>query len=144
MATPSAGAWCNCPDAPLLVRGAATLLDHPGGCAFPASVCTVRAHRVSIHEGCGREMPMRYCGCPPSGYTLDIARGWWVHYSCGWPTKPWFDAAGQPAREELRGLRPITYHEFATVPRSPKPTYDRLTDEQKRINDTYVGASVWD
>ncbi len=52
MATRSASEWCDCADAPLFTRGAATLLDHPGGCEFPAGTCTVRASRVTVHAGC--------------------------------------------------------------------------------------------
>ena len=80
-------AWCDCPDAPARATGAATLLDHPGGCEFPAGICTVREHRVTTHKSCGRPIRMRFCGCIPSGYTFDHARGWWVHYVCGWPTR---------------------------------------------------------
>ncbi len=63
---------------------------------------------------------------------------------CGWPTLGWYEATGQPAPPHLTGLRPVTYHEFAAVPRSPKPVYERLTDEQKRLNDAYAGTFVRD
>lgn len=87
---------------------------------------------------------MLFCACMPSGYTFDVERGWWVHYYCGWPTKAWFDGSGAPAPESLRGLKPITYHEFAIVPKSPKAVYDRLSDEQKAMNDRFAGSMVWD
>ncbi len=87
---------------------------------------------------------MLFCGCLPSGYSLDVERGWWVHYFCGWPTRAWFEAAGRPAPDHLAGVKPVTYHEFAVVPRSPKKTYERLTDEQRRLNDAYAGSMVWD
>lgn len=141
---PVASEWCDCPDAPHTVRGAATLLAHPGGCEFPEGVCTVRAHRVTRHEACGRELLMRYCGCIPSGYTFDEERGWWVHYVCGWPTRAWYEAAGQPAPESLAGLRPVTLHEYPVVPRNPKKAYERLTEAQRRLNDTYAGEWVRD
>jgi len=136
--------WCDCGDAPRTVRGAATFLDHPGGCEFPAGLCTVRAHRVTRHESCGRELRIRFCGCLPSGYTFDEARGWWVHYVCGWPTRAWYEASGRPAPDTLAGLRPVTLHEYPTVPRSPRKPYERLTEEQKRLNDLYIGAWVKD
>ena len=141
---PAPSAWCDCPDAPLRARGAATLLDHPGGCEFPSGICTVRAHRVMTHKACGRELRMRFCGCIPSGYTFDEERGWWVHYVCGWPTRAWYEAAGRPAPASLAGVRPVTFHEFTVVPRSPKQAYDRLTEEQKVVNDKYAGAWVRD
>ncbi len=136
--------WCECPDAPLYARGPATLLDHPLGCEFPVGVCTDRAHRVTIHAACGRPLQMRFCRCSPSGYTLDLERGWWVHYSCGWPTRAWFEGSGRPAPDDLLGVRPVTYHEFVAVPRNPRSTYDRLTEEQKRLNGTYGGSWVRD
>jgi hypothetical protein len=136
--------WCDCPDAPLFARGAATVIDHPGGCEFPEQVCTRRAHRVTVHEGCGRELRVRFCGCPPSGYTLDPERGWWVHYTCGWPTRALYEGTGRPAPQHLAGLRPVTYHEFAVVPRSPKSAYERLTMDQRRINHIYAGTWVRD
>lgn len=137
-------AWCDCPDAPTRATGAVTLLDHPGGCEFPAGACTVRAHRVMTHKSCGRPIRMRFCGCIPSGYTFDCARGWWVHYVCGWPTRAWYEAEGRPAPDSLAGLRPVTLHEYAVVPKNPKQTYDRLTDEQKRINAQFDGVWVRD
>jgi len=65
------GQWCDCHDAPLYARGPATFLDQPGGCEFPVGVCTVRAHRVTVHKKCGRELAVRFCGCLASGYTLE-------------------------------------------------------------------------
>ena len=89
---------------------------------------------------------MRNCACVADRfeYTFDVDRGWWVHSSCGWPTRAWFESAGTPAPNHLTAMRPVTYHDFVTVPRSPKTTYDRLSDEQKRVNDDYVGRSVRD
>jgi len=87
---------------------------------------------------------MRFCGCTASGYTFDVEREWWVHYTCGWPTRAWYEAAGRPAPEPLAGQRPVTYHEFVVVPRAPKQTYDRLSEAQKRLNDTYADAWVRD
>lgn len=87
---------------------------------------------------------MFFCGCLPSGYTFDVERGWWVHYYCGWPKQAWFDAEGKPAPDHLAGIKPVTYREFVIVPRSPKTTYQRLTDEQKALNDAFAGAMVWD
>ena len=139
-----ANEWCDCPDAPIYAFGPATFLDHPDGCAFPLSVCTVRAHRVTVHKGCGRELAIRFCGCPPSGYSLDPERGWWVHYSCGWPTRAWFEGSGRPAPDHLLGLRPVTFHEYAAVPRGPKSRKDPLTPEQRRLNDAQVGQWVRD
>ena len=144
VAVSAESAWCDCEDASRTVRGAATLLDHPGGCEFPEGVCTVRAHRVAEHEACGRELQMHFCGCKPSGYTFDEARGWWVHYVCGWPTRAWYETAGRPAPDSLAGLRPVTLHEYPVVPRSPKKPYERLTEKQKLLNDNRRGTWVRD
>lgn len=121
-----------------------TLLDHSGECGFPNGICTVRAHRVMVHEKCGRELEMRFCGCGATGFTYDPDRGWWVHYACGWPTKLWFDAHGTRAPEHLRGLRPVTYHEFVTVPMSPRKRYERLDERQRALNKEFDGHWVRD
>jgi len=145
MEEPVSAAWCDCADAPRCVRGPATLLDHPGGCEFPDGICTVRAHRLTVHVDCGRPLAVRFCSCLPSGYEFDEARGWWVHYVCGWPTRAWWEGAGSPeAPEHLRRLRPVTYHEFAVVPRSPQSTWERLTEEQRALNDARAGNWVRD
>lgn len=154
MATPSArlpgdsvrtaGSWCECPNAPIYVRGPVTFLDHPGGCEFPTGVCTVRAHRVTVHEACGRELAIRFCGCLPSGYSFDPERGWWVHYHCGWPTPAWYEGTGHLAPEHLLGMRPVTWHEFVSVPHGPKSKEDPLTPEQRRLNDALIGQWVRD
>lgn len=140
----TADPWCDCPDAPVDVRGPATFLEHPSGCDFPLGICTVRAHRVTVHKNCGRELAVRFCACMPSGYTLDPERGWWVHYYCGWPTRAWYDATGQPAPDHLFGLRPVTLHEYVSVPRGPKSKADPLTSEQRRLNDAQIGNWVRD
>ena len=80
----------------------------------------------------------------PSGYTFDVERGWWVHYSCGWPTRAWYEAAGKPAGEDLLGMRPVTLHEFVSVPRRSKGKADRLTPEQRIRNDAQIGNWVRD
>src|SRR5450759_1931384 len=71
---PTEGDWCSCPDAPWFVDGPYTLLDHDETCGFPVSPCSVRAHRITVHKGCGRPMPVRFCGCQPSGYSFDVER----------------------------------------------------------------------
>ena len=151
MVTTSAGpssdddsSWCGCKVAPTRVSGAATFLDHPGGCEFPVGVCTVRGHRVAVHQACGREFAIRFCACPPSGYTFDVERGWWVHYVCGWPTRAWFEVAGRPAPDELVGMRPVTLHEYVSVPRGPKSKDDPLTAEQRGLDSAAVGGWVRD
>lgn len=153
MATPSvrqteapaiASEWCDCDDAPTRARGPATLLDHPGGCGFPRGLCTVRAHRVAVHARCGREIRMQFCGCPPSGYTFDPERGWWVHYYCGWPTRAWYEGAGRPAPEHLLGVRPVTVHESVSVHRGNKRKPDPLDPEQRDLNDAMLGQWVRD
>ena len=126
--------FCDCDDRPTHARGR-MILDHPGGCEFPGGRCTNDDHRRTVHEKCGRPVETLFCACMPSGYTHDIERDWWVHYWCGWPTRVWFEAAGKPAPERLRGLKPVTFHEFVIVPKSPKSVYDRLTDEQRTLND---------
>ncbi len=141
---PASSAWCDCADAPLSARGASTLLGHPGGCEFPGGICTVRAHRVVTHEGCGRELRMRFCACIAVGYTFDEERRWWVHYVCGWPKQAWYEASGQPAPDSLSAVRPVTFHEYPVVLRVPKKTYSRLTEDEKRLNETYTGAWVRD
>ncbi len=142
--TASAGIWCDCPDAPTYVRGPATFLEHPSGCDFPTGICTVRAHRVTVHEACKRELRVRFCACPPSGYTFDPDRGWWVHYPCGWPTRAWYEGAGREAPEHLLGMRPVTVHEFVSVPRGPKSKKDPLSPEQRRLDDAMAGQWVRD
>lgn len=153
MGTPSArlsrdtvngACWCECQEAPIHALGPATFLDHPGGCEFPLGVCTVRAHRVTVHQACARELAVRFCGCPPSGYSFDPERGWWVHYSCGWPTRAWYEIAGRPAPDHLLGMRPVTLHEFVSAPRGPKSKRDPLTPEQRGLNDAQVGQWVRD
>lgn len=141
---PSGGDWCSCPDAPWFVDKPYTLLDHDETCGFPVSPCSVRAHRITVHKGCGRPMPVRFCGCQPSGYSYDVARGWWVHYYCGWPTRAWYEGAGKPAPDHLLGMRPVTLHEFVSVPRGPRTKEDPLTPEQRRLNDAQVGQWVRD
>lgn len=138
------GAWCDCFDAPTYVLGPATFLDHPSGCDFPIGVCTIRAHRVKVHEVCGRELMMRFCACQPSGYTFDVERDWWVHYHCGWPTRAWYERAGKPAPVHLLGIRPVTLHEYVSVPRGPTNRDDPLKPEQRRLNDAHVGQWVRD
>jgi hypothetical protein len=140
----STGRWCECPDAPVYVRGPATYLDHPGECEFPGGTCTVRAHRVTVHEKCGRELAVRFCGCLPSGYSFDPERGWWVHYLCGWPKKAWYEGAGRSAPDHLVGIRPVTYHEYLGVSRGPKSKTDPLTRERRRQNDALIGSWVRD
>jgi hypothetical protein len=136
--------WCDRSDAPIYVHGPATLLDHSSGCDFPTGICAVRAHRVTVHDACGRELKVRFCACPPSGYTLDPERGWWIHYYCGWPTRAWYEGAAKPALDELLGIRPVTLHEFVSVARGPKSKEDRLTPEQRRLNDAQIGHWVRD
>ena len=79
-----------------------------------------------------------------SGFTYDVARRWWVHYVCGWPKRAWYESAGNPAPPPLAGYKPITYHEYQFVPSKPKEEYDRLSSDQKRINEESVGRWVWD
>ena len=144
MEEPVSAAWCDCGVAPRYVRGPATLLDYPGGCEFPDGICTVRAHRLTVHVDCGRPLAVRFCSCLPSGYEFDEARGWWVHYVCGWPTRAWYEAAGRPAPENLCGFRPVTLHEYPVVPHKPKKVYEKLTQERQRLNDSYAGEWVRD
>lgn len=140
----AADRWCNCPDRPLYAHGPTTLLDHPGECEFPDGICTRREHRVTVHQTCGCELVIRFCGCGAAAFTFDPERGWWVHNECGWPTRQWFEAAGKPAPENLLGMRPVTYHEFAVVPSSPRSAYERLDERQRVINREHAGSWVWD
>ena len=80
---------------------------------------------------------VRFCACPPSGYTFDPERRWWVHYYCGWPTRAWYEGAAQPAPPHLLGIRPVTLHEFVKVPRASALKKDPLTPAQRRVNDTH-------
>ncbi len=63
---------------------------------------------------------------------------------CGWPTRAWYEAAGQPARDDLLGLRPVTAHEFVSVPRGPKGKADPLTPDRRTRNDAQIGRLVRD
>lgn len=136
--------WCDCADAPLFTNGPATLLDHPGACEFPGAVCTVRAHRAIAHDRCGRELLVRFCGCGGTGFTHDVDRDWWVCYRCGWPTRAWYEGSGKPAPEQLAGMRPVTYHEFVAVPRSPQSAYARLDERQRELNKAFANSWVRD
>ena len=140
------GDWCSCPDAPWFVSMPYTLLDHDETCGSPVSPCSVREHRTTVHKGCGRPMPVRFCGCQPSGYSYDVERGWWVHYHCGWPTRAWLTQHGQLPPTDRVGGRPATFHEFVPVPRSksPKSVYARLSDEQRRLNAAWTCGWVRD
>ncbi len=148
MSAEAARQWCTCPDAPVHARGASTKLDHREGCEFPTGICAVRAHRITVHEKCGRVVPVLFCGCGSTAFTFDPERGWWVHYVCAWPTRAWYEGAGRPpALPDLVGVRPLTYHEFVPVPRVPKRArnvVEPLTPEQRQVNDVMVGQSVWD
>jgi hypothetical protein len=134
--------WCDCEDAPLEARGSLTLLDHDEECGFPEQRCTDAAHRMRVHDGCGRPVPMRFCACAPSGYTYDVDRAWWVHYQCGWPTKAWYTGAARPAPEHLLGLKPVTYHEY--VPVTGKANLELLSSSARRRNKVASGGWVWD
>jgi hypothetical protein len=41
-------------------------------------------------------------------------------------------------------MRPVTLHEFVSVPRGPKSKKDPLTPEQRGLNDVQVGQWVRD
>jgi hypothetical protein len=144
MATVAGDRWCDCDDGPRYARGASTLLDHPGTCEFPAGICTVREHRVTVHTTCGRELQMRFCGCGGAGFTYNVERDWWVCYMCGWPTQAWYEACGSPAPDDLAGVRPVTYHEFAVIPTSPRRIYDRLDERGRALNRERAGTWVRD
>ena len=85
---------------------------------------------------------MRFCGCTASGYTLDPVRDWWVHYTCGWPTKAWHTGSGRHAPKSLLGIKPVTYHEY--VPVTGKAHVGRLSVEGRRRNKSAIGSWVWD
>lgn len=136
--------WCSCEDAPWFSRDALTMLDHSESCGFPRAACTVREHRIFIHKDCSKPMPMRFCGCMGTGFTFDAERGWWVHYLCGWPTRAWFVGCGDLPREDLLGLKPVTFHEYVAVPQNPKKEYAKLSEEQQRINAGFAGSMVHD
>lgn len=144
MGNVTADRWCDCADASLRVTGAVSLLGHPGGCAFPEDVCSVREHRITVHRHCGRPLLMRYCGCGSTGFTHDTERDWWVCVWCGWPTRAWFQAAGTPAPEHLTGLRPVTYHEFVPVTGTPKVIASQLDEREIELNRRFAGTWVRD
>ena len=138
--------WCRCADSPVSARGPLTFIDHLDGCGFPEERCEIDSHRRLVHDACGRVLAMRFCGCGGSdrGFTLDAARGWWVHYVCGWPTKAWYESSGKPAPSKLLGLKPVTYHEYQLVPSTPKVEFERLSAAQKRSNRLAVGRWIRD
>ncbi len=140
----NSGIWCECDDAPVYARGAATLLDHPDECGFPDRLCSVRNHRMTFHDRCGLPLQMRFCGCGATGFTFDLDRRWWVHYACGWPTRAWYASAAQTAPDHLVGLRPVTYHEFVAIPETPKASYSRLNERERDINRKRAGTWVRD
>lgn len=118
------------------------MLDHDVECGFPERRCGNDGHRIVIHEACGRQVAMRFCGCAPSGYTYDVERDWWVHYVCGWPKEAWYTGSGKPAPRALLGIKPVTYHEYAPV--TGKANTKRLGPERQDINKAASGAWVWD
>ena len=67
-----------------------------------------------------------------------------MHYVCGWPTRAWYEGSGRSAPEALVGLKPTAYHEYQSVPMTPRVKYDRLTPDQKLKNRAAVGTWVWD
>ena len=138
--------WCTCQDRPRYVTGPLGMLDHPGGCDFPKGICEATAHRMTVHALCGRPIEMLFCGCTGSdhGYSHDEARDWWVHYACGWPTQAWFEVAGRQVPDHLRGVRPVTFHEFPVVPRNPKAAYSRLDEHAQKVNRDFAGRWVRD
>ena len=137
---------CRCWEPPTSADGALTCNEHDDVCGFPTRRCEDDEHRIWIHAACGRPVRMRYCGCRGSdhGYTLDVTRGWWVHYACGWPTRVWFEREGSPPPAGLEGVKPVTYHEYRTVPRTPKRAYGALSEAQRATNDAASGTWVWD
>lgn len=137
---------CHCWTAPTLAQGSLTLNDHDEVCGFPFRRCENDKHHIWRHRACGRPMRMRFCGCSGSdyGFTFDVVRGWWVHYDCGWPTRLWFEHSGPPVTPGLEGVKPVTYHEYRAVPRSPSRPYAALSEEQRRWNDQASGTWVWD
>ncbi len=138
--------WCDCLDGPVFATAEPPLLDHGSGCGFPEASCRVPEHRMTVHAECGRPVEMRFCGCthPDFGFTLDPDRGWWVHPPCGWPTRAWFAATGSRAPERLRGLRPVTFHEYVPIRRTPKARYQLMDDGQRAVNAASIGRSVRD
>jgi len=137
---------CICWVPPVMTQGALTMNEHDEECGFPLRRCGNDEHRLFVHTACGRPMRMRYCGCTglDYGYTFDRARGWWVHYDCGWPARAWFDSEGQSPPPDLEGIKPVTFHEYRMVPKSPRRAHAALSDEQKRVNDETTGTWVWD
>jgi hypothetical protein len=139
-------ARCRCWATPTLAQGSLTLNEHDEDCGFPLRRCENDEHRIWKHQACGRPVAMRFCGCTSSdhGFTLDIVRGWWVHYDCGWPSRTWFERQENPVPAGLEGVKPVTYHEYRIVPRSPKRPYDALSEQQRRWNDEMGGRWLWD
>jgi hypothetical protein len=137
--------WCTCVDAPVKAKGPLTLLDHGDACGFPESRCADSSHHRFVHQSCGLPVEMRFCDCRGEyGFTYDRDRGWWVHVACGWPTRAWYGGNGSPAPPSLAGLKPVTWHTFAVVPKSPKAPWSRLSPMQQAWNDAYAGRWVWD
>ena len=134
--------WCECEDGPVSATGPLTMLAHDESCGFPERRCENDQHRITIHDACGKPVRMRYCTCTASGYTHDVARDWWVHYACGWPTKAWYAGSDKPAPPKLAGIKPVTYHEY--VPVTGKANTDRLSNEAKKRNKAAIGSWVWD
>ena len=138
--------WCACPERSFFATGPLTIVDHGDGCAFPEGPCEVTAHRTTKHEPCGRLIEMLLCGCHGGefGFSYDPERDWWVHFACGWPTRAWYKAAGRSAPDALRGLRPVTYHEYPVIPRTPKARYEQMDERQRKLNAAFVGRWVRD
>jgi hypothetical protein len=139
-------ARCRCWEPPVTADGPITMLEHDAECGYPERRCENDAHRMFIHAACGRPVRMRFCGCTSTdhGYTHDTVRGWWVHYVCGWPTKAWYEGSGSPSPPELEGVKPVTYHEYRAVPKTPARAWKSLNPGQQLANDRAVGAWLWD
>lgn len=140
--TSNTSRWCECDDSPVVVTRALTMLDHDEDCGFPEKRCANDRHRMAVHDACGKLILMRYCACGSSGFTHEPARDWWVHYVCGWPTRAWYTTSGKHAPEPLRGIKPVTYHEY--VPVTGKRLLARLSPDGQKRNRASAGTWVWD
>lgn len=87
---------CDC-DTPLLPPPHLRSWEHHDygrECGWPENKCAATSHRVTWCRRCSRAVAAVSCHCTespgrgdaPDGFTLDPARGWWVHAGCGWPS----------------------------------------------------------
>ncbi len=97
--------WCECGTPVIPSVEARSWEDHDFGvCGWPERRCQIPEHRQTWCRRCRRAIRVRFCNCAGEYlYSYDRDRDWWVHSVCGWPTRKWFEAAGEPVPNSVDG-----------------------------------------